>query len=129
MTDITRLHDKQVKLLQTYFLNKRTSPLHAAVVKADNKYTPLDLLHAKENELTTDEEYNNKVRRQWSQKALHGRHPHDLSQEHVDTEASNKWLTNAHLFAETDGFLTAIQDQVILTRNYKKYIFEAAKHQ
>jgi hypothetical protein len=84
----------------------------------------MDLLRANENELTTDEEYNNKVRRQWSQKALHGRHPHDLSQEHVDIEASNKWLTNADLFAETEGFLTAIQDQVILTRNCKKYILK-----
>jgi hypothetical protein len=91
MTDITRLHDKQVKLLQTYFLNKQTSsPLHAAGVKADNKYTPLELLRANENELTADEEYNNKVRRQWSQKALHGRHRHDLSQERVDMEALNK---------------------------------------
>jgi hypothetical protein len=104
-----------VKLLQTYFLNKQTSsPLHAAVVKADNKYTPLDLLRANENEITTDDTYNKKVRRQWSQKALHGRHPRDLSQEHVDIEASNKWLTNADFFAETEGFLTAIQDQVIL---------------
>jgi hypothetical protein len=125
MIDITQLHDKQVKLLQTYFLNKQTSSsLHAAAVKADNKDTPLDLQHAKENELNTDKEYDNKVRRQWSQKALHGRHPHDLSQEHVDIEASNKWLTNADLFAETEGFLTAIQDQVILTRNYKKYILK-----
>jgi hypothetical protein len=50
MADITRLHDKQVKLLQKNFLNKQTSsPLHAAVVKADNKYTPLDLLRANEN--------------------------------------------------------------------------------
>jgi len=40
----------------------------------------------------------------------------------TDTEASNKWLTNADLFAEAEGFLTAIQDQVTLTRNYKKYI-------
>jgi len=55
---------------------------------------------------------------------LHGRHPYDLSQQYVDIEASNKWLTNADLFAETDGFLTAIQDQVILTRNYKKYILK-----
>jgi hypothetical protein len=36
----------------------------------------------------------------------------------------NKWLTNADLFAETEGFLTAIQDQVILTRLYKKYILK-----
>ena len=38
--------------------------------------------------------------------------------------ASNKWLTSAGLFAETEGFLTAIQDQAILTRNYKKYILK-----
>jgi hypothetical protein len=44
LTDITRLHDEQVKLLQTYFLNKQvTSSLHAAVVKADDRCTPLDL--------------------------------------------------------------------------------------
>jgi len=91
LTDITRLHDKQVKLLQTYFSNKRaTSPLYAAVVKADVRYTPLDLFLANKNELATDEEYNNKVKRQWSQKALHGRHPYDLSQQYVDMEASNK---------------------------------------
>jgi hypothetical protein len=79
MTDIIRLHDEQVKLLQTYFLNKKaTSPLLAAVVNADDRYTPLDLLHANENELATDEEYNNKVKRQLSQKPLHGRHLHDL---------------------------------------------------
>jgi hypothetical protein len=125
MTDIIRLHDKQVKLLQTYFLNRQTkSPLHAAVVKADNRYTPMDLLPTDENEFTTDEEYNNKVRRRWSQKALHGRHPHDLSQQYLDIEASNKWLTNADLFAKREGFLTAIQNQVIPTRNYKKYILK-----
>ena len=28
------------------------------------------------------------------------------------------------MFAETEGFLTAIQDQVIPTRNYKKYILK-----
>jgi len=31
---------------------------------------------------------------------------------------------NNNLFAEIKGFLTAIQDQVILTRNYKKYILK-----
>jgi hypothetical protein len=88
--------------------------------KADDRYTPLDLFRANENELATDEEYSNKGKRQWSQKALPGRHPHDLSQQHVDIEASNKLLRSAELFAETEGFLTAIQDQIILTKNYKK---------
>jgi hypothetical protein len=59
------------------------------------------------------------------QKPLHGRYPHDLGQKHVDTEASSKWLTSADLFAETEGFLTAIQDQDILTKNYKKYILNS----
>ena len=69
LIDITGHHDKQVKLLQTYFLNKQaTSPLHAAVVKAGDRYTPLALVRANENELATDEEYNNNVKRQWSQK-------------------------------------------------------------
>jgi hypothetical protein len=27
-------------------------------------------------------------------------------------------------FAETESFLTAMQDQVMLTRNYKKYILK-----
>jgi hypothetical protein len=126
LIDITRLHDKQVKVLQTYFLHKQvTYSLHAAVVKADDRCTPLDLVRANANELPTDEEYNNKVNRQWSQKALHGRHPYDLSQLYVDIEASNKRLTNADLFAETEGFLTAIQDHVILSRNYKKYILSS----
>jgi hypothetical protein len=57
LTDTTRLRDNQVRLLQTYFLNKQiTSPLHAAVVQADDRYTPLDLFHVNENELATDEE-------------------------------------------------------------------------
>jgi len=105
LIDITLLYDKQVKLPQKYFLNKQvTSSLHAAVVKADDKCTPLDLVRPNAKELPTDEEYNNKVKRHWSQKALQGRHPYDLKQQNVDTEASNKWLTKADLFAETEGF-------------------------
>ena len=33
-------------------------------------------------------------------------------------------LTSADLFAETEGFLTAIQDQLTLTRNYNKFILK-----
>jgi hypothetical protein len=55
-------------------------------------------------------------------KILAGRHPYDLSQQYVDIAASNKRLTNADLFNESEGFLIAIQDQIILTRNYWKYI-------
>jgi len=87
---VTPLHDKQVKILQTYFLNKEVNSfLYAAVVRVDDKCTPLDLVRAKVNELPTDEENNNKVKKQWSQKALHGRNPYDLNKHYVDIEASN----------------------------------------
>jgi len=126
LTDITRLHDKQVKVLQTYFLNKQvTSSLHAAVVKADDRCTPLDLIRANANELPTDEECNNKVKRQWSQAVLRGRHLYDLSQQYVDTEVLNKWLTNADLFTETEGFLTAISHT---NKKLQEIYFEAARH-
>ena len=125
LIDITRLYDKQVKLLQTYFLNKHvTSSLHAAVVKADDRCTPLDLVRANANELPTDEEYNNKVKRQWSQKALHARHPYDLSQQYVDIKASNKWLTNTDLFVKTEGFLTTVSHT---NKKLQEIYFEAAK--
>jgi len=56
LIDKTRLQDKQMKLLQTLFLQKQaTSPLHAAVAKTDDRYTPLDLFSANENKLATDE--------------------------------------------------------------------------
>jgi len=117
LIDIPRLRDKHVKLLQTYCLNKQvTTSLHVAAVTADDRCTPLDLVRANANEFPTDEEYNNKVKRQCSQKALQGRHPYDFSQQYVDIEVSNIWLTNADLFAETEGFLAAIQAQFILRR-------------
>jgi len=61
---------------------------------------PLDLVRANANELAKDEEYNNKVKRQWSQKALHGQHPYELSHQYVNREALNKWLTSVDLFAK-----------------------------
>jgi hypothetical protein len=84
----------------------------------------LHIFRPNENKPATDKEYTNEVKRQWSQKALHSQQPYDLSQQYVDMEASNKWLTSADLFAETGGFLTAMHDQVVLKRNYKKHILK-----
>ncbi|CAH2230573.1 jg25031 [Pararge aegeria aegeria] len=58
----------------------------------------------------------------WSQKSLHGRHRYDLQQQHVDMVASNAWLKRGDLFPETEGFMLTIQDQVIDTKNYQKFI-------
>lgn len=60
----------------------------------------------------------------WAQKSLHGRHRADLNQTYVDKESSNAWLRRGELFPETEAFMLAIQDQVIATRNYRKYIIK-----
>lgn len=62
----------------------------------------------------------------WKQKTLHGKHPNQLQQEHIiiDSEASNAWLSKGNIYKETEGFMLAIQDQVIKTRNYQKYIIK-----
>ncbi|CAH2017007.1 unnamed protein product [Acanthoscelides obtectus] len=39
-------------------------------------------------------------------------------------KASNYWLTSGQMFPETEGFLVAIQDQVIPTNNYKRFILK-----
>jgi hypothetical protein len=100
--------------------NNNNNNNNNAVVRSDDSYTPLYFLHANENELATYEEYNNKVKKQWSPKLLHGRHLDDLSQKHVDIEASNKRLTSADLFAKTGSSHT--------NKKLQEIYFEAAKH-
>lgn len=48
------------------------------------------------------------------QKVIPDRHRHDLSSENVDLPASHYWLTHEDLFPETEDFICAIQDQVVL---------------
>lgn len=120
--DIQNLHNKQIISLRTFFYSKATnSLLHHYTVKIDKKLTPLNLheTNPQKNEQITDS--NNKMNN-WAQKSLHGRHKADLSQAHIDKAASNKWLVKGELFPETEAFMLAIQDQVIATRNYRKYI-------
>ena len=57
----------------------------------------------------------------WKDKALHGQYPKILEKPHVDTVATNKWLSS-NLKGETEGLLVAAQDQAINTRNYQKVI-------
>jgi len=47
--------------------------------------------------------------------------PHGRLANYVDIEMSNSWHKSS-LFPETNGFMCAVQDQVISTRNFYKYI-------
>ncbi|HEY6435395.1 MAG TPA: hypothetical protein VIY47_02315, partial [Ignavibacteriaceae bacterium] len=107
---------KQIKNLKNYFISKSsTSSLHKAIVNTDDKLSPLNLSNRSNvNELTPIHHVAT-----WKQKSLHGRFANSLS--NADRSSTN-WLENGLLYAETEGFMFAIQDQVIATKNYKKFI-------
>jgi hypothetical protein len=44
--------------------------------------------------------------------------------EGIDCCASNKWLNDGQLYPETEDFMIAIQDEVIATKNYRKFILK-----
>jgi hypothetical protein len=56
------------------------------------------------------------------QKSLNGRYFKELEQPEINIQASHAWLKKSNIHLETEGFIFAIQDRVINTRNYKKHI-------
>lgn len=83
--------------------------------------TLLNLRTAAPQDNATKAEWANLQIDAWKQKALH-RHLYELGTENVDREASNYWLTRRDIFPEAKYFIMAIQDQVVTTKNYLKYI-------
>lgn len=121
LIDLKILWQNQIKNMRDFFFRK--SELHAATIAIDDNFTPLNLQQKERHFKTRLEQEREKIET-WKKKELHGRHLKDLQQPHIDTEASNKWLKLGYLFPETEGFIIAVQDQVINTRNYKKYILK-----
>ncbi|KAG6460308.1 hypothetical protein O3G_MSEX011898 [Manduca sexta] len=120
--DIRNVHNSLITKLRHYFHWKAEhTQLHKHVTDIDKNLTPLNL-HNKSTEShhhITTAQHKADI---WLQKSLHGRHPADLSQTHVDKVASNEWLRRGELFPETEAFMCAIQDQIINTRNYQKHM-------
>jgi hypothetical protein len=107
---------KQINNLKIYFISKTsTSSLHKAIVSADKNLSALNLSSNNFTDLQTQTETIAK----WKQKPLHGRFAHSLDNAH---KTSTHWLEEGSLYGETEGFMIAIQDQVIATRNYQKFI-------
>lgn len=115
---------KQVLNLREYFYEKKeTSQLHMAIVCADKHATPLQL--AKTNlDLLLKAPTEDELKTRWKSKALHGRYITAIEEDHIDTGKSQAWLRSGNLFPETEGFVAAIQDQVMATRVYRKMILK-----
>jgi hypothetical protein len=65
-------------------------------------------LFLKFNQLMSDDQLT-----KWQQKSLQGRHPNEVNSDKIEMEVTYKWLTLGYLYPETEGFLKAIQDQII----------------
>lgn len=120
ITDLKMSLEKQIHRLRQYFYSKNNIDMYQVITKAD-VYTPLNLRD--QDQQTEVQNIQDKID-QWKAKALHGTHPHELEQTHVDKITSNLWLKRGTLHAETTGYMMAIQDRVIATRNYKKHIIK-----
>ena len=66
---------------------------------------------AKQLKLKYKEDFKMMVRDKWKEKAMHGKFPNYLDKDHVDVELSFKWMKHTELKGETEGLITAAQDQ------------------
>ncbi|XP_064214079.1 uncharacterized protein LOC135266755 [Tribolium castaneum] len=117
LLNLEHLWKKQIINLRKYFKEKQT-PLLKVICEIDS-YSPLKL---KNNDEPTQAPTIREKREEWQGKALHGKYPKALDSGH-QTE-STSWLTSGSLYGETEGFMCAIQDGVISTKNYKKCILK-----
>ena len=120
--DVIGRHNKQVENMRRYFYSKaEDSEIHRAIILADKKATPLWLANKDfnplENSLTPEQQTAN-----WRSKPLHGKYLAAIENIAIDTTASTAYLRHGNLFVETEGFVSAIQDQVIATRAYRRTI-------
>lgn len=122
--DFVNAHYNQINNLRKFFETKSSnSSFHSSISKADINYTPLNLNNNNYDALQLIKTTHTKIE-EWGRKELHGRHIALLKQPHIDFLSSNSWLQYGNIFSETEGFMVAIQDQVIPTRNYKKFILK-----
>ena len=76
---------------------------------------------AKQLNLKYEEDFKKMVRDKWKEKAMHGKFPYYLDKNHV---LSFEWMKHAGLKGETEGLITAAQDQALNTRYYSKHIIK-----
>ena len=66
-----------------------------------------------------------KLTKQWEDKALHGRYPKRIKDADVDHHKTNQWLKSSGLKSETEGFIIgAAQDQSLATRLFHASIIK-----
>lgn len=84
---------------------------HGAVTLNYQYYTPLNLEDLIYTDIPACTDTQMKKIENWNGKVLYGRHPQRHTTTHIDPKASNEFLEVGNPLTETEGFVTASQDQ------------------
>ena len=79
---------------------------------------------AKQLKLNYKKDAKKMVKNKWKDNAMHGKFPKYLGKDHIDMELSFEWMKHTRLKGETQGLITAAQDQALNTRYYSKNIIK-----
>ncbi|KAK9687736.1 hypothetical protein QE152_g36050 [Popillia japonica] len=90
-----------------------TSRIHKWIIEQSYVGTPLGT----RDRISKPEDLEDIMHR-WRGKPLHGRYPTQIISDEIDTNATVEWIRQGQLYAETEGMMFAIQDQVIPTKYY-----------
>lgn len=114
-------YSEQTQQLREYF-NRHNSPFFRSLRQCDQGYSALNLAAGdlQQNDQVDLQAFENS----WKNKEIHGRFHRSLENVDVSRKHSNLHLTAGYLFPETEGALFAIQDQVVPTRMYRRYILK-----
>ncbi|KAL1448253.1 hypothetical protein WDU94_000033 [Cyamophila willieti] len=121
LMDLQNVYSKQVVKLRTYFENKRSKFI--SYFKQADIFTPLRLSNSTFTPpiMKTNEDMKTTL----MSGVMKGRYPKILYNDpQIDRVLSTSYLQDGYLMSETEGFIHAIQDQVMKTRNYMKHIMK-----
>ena len=79
---------------------------------------------AKQLKLKYKEDFKKMVVDKWKEKAMHGKLSNYLDKDHVHVELSFEWMKHTGFKGETEGLITAAQDQALNIRYYSKHIIK-----
>lgn len=120
LASLEYIHRREVNNLKSYFLESKEKII-CAISAMDNRYSALNLREPRQPD---SKHYFNTLENKWKSKVLHGRYYASLHQDQVDKDGSVAFLVRGYLFPETEGSAIAIQDQVVPTKNYRKFILK-----
>ena len=133
-TYITNKDDVQI---QAVFSHQNSKALHSVPKEAEkylveagttdnmtNDHGKTATWKGKQLKFKYKEDFKKMMRDKRKEISMHGKLPNYLDKDHVDVELSFEWMKHTGLKGETEGLITAVQDQALNTRYYSKHIIK-----